>query len=117
MKSRAVAAALHAPLFGAEAQRLLLGLLLLFGQLKRPHLRGARRMVLAQRMTLSSVVRHQDALQVRMPVEDDAEHVPHFALVPVRRRPEARDAVERRAALASSATLMRTYSFRSNENR
>ena len=50
MKSVAVAARLHAPLFGPEAQRFLLGILLLVGKLEWTHLSGARRMVLAQRM-------------------------------------------------------------------
>ena len=89
-----VAAALHAPLFGAEAQRFLFGLLLLFGKLERPHLGGARRMILSQRMPCPAP-RHQDALQVRVAGKGDSEHVPYFALVPVRRRPEVRDAVER----------------------
>src|SRR5262249_33295318 len=41
--------------------------------------------------------RHQDAPQMRMAVEDDAEHVPHLALVPVGRGPDAGDGVQRRA--------------------
>ena len=45
-----VTAALHAPLFRAEAQQLLFGFLLLFGKLERPHFSGARRMIFSQRM-------------------------------------------------------------------
>ena len=45
-----VTAALHAPLFRAEAQQLLFGFLLLFGKVKRPHLCGARWMIFSQRM-------------------------------------------------------------------
>ena len=90
----AVTAALHAPLFGAEAQQFLFSLLLLFGKVERPHLRGARGMVFSQRMSYPAPG-HQNALQVRVPGKRNSEHIPHFALVPVRRRPEARDAVER----------------------
>ena len=83
-----VTAALHAPLFGAEAQHFLFGFLLLFGKVERPHLSGARGVVLSQRMPCPAP-RHQDALQVRVSGKGDSEHVPYFALVPVRRRPEA----------------------------
>src|SRR5262245_3145896 len=41
--------------------------------------------------------RHQDAPQMRVSVEGDAEHVPHLALVPVCRGPDVSDGVERRA--------------------
>ena len=84
---RAVAFATHAPFFGTEAQRLLLGHFLFRRQLIRPHLRRASWMVLAQRMS-DPALRHQNALQMRMPVKNDSEHVPHFALVPVGRRPD-----------------------------
>src|SRR4051794_15975757 len=43
------------------------------------HRDGADRVVLAQWMTLP-VLRHEDAGQVRVVVEDDAEHVVHLAL-------------------------------------
>jgi hypothetical protein len=34
-------------------------------------------------------VRHQDAFEMGMTVETDPEHVPHFALIPIGRRPDA----------------------------
>src|SRR6185312_1342199 len=40
--------------------------------------------------------RHKDPPQMRMSIEDDAKHVPGFALVPVRGRPEIRHRGERR---------------------
>src|SRR5512144_227437 len=40
------------------------------------------RVILAQRIALP-VVRHQDAAQVRMPFEEDAEHVEDLPLAPV----------------------------------
>src|SRR4051812_5073890 len=46
------------------------------------------RIVLALRKTLP-IVRHQDAAAIRMADEIDAEHVPHFALQPVRGWPGA----------------------------
>ena len=74
-----------------KAQRLLLGFLLSrLGHLKRTHLGRARRMILAQRVAVH-VGGMQDPRQMRVAVEDDAEHVPHFALVPVRGRPEVGD--------------------------
>ena len=54
---------------------------------------------------------------MRMPVENDSEHVPDFALVPVRSGPEVGDGGDAKAASSSRATLMRIYSFRSNERR
>ena len=112
----AITATLHAPLFGAEAQQFLFGLLLLFGKLERPHLRGARGVVLSQRMPCPTSG-HQNALQVRMSGKRDSEHVPYFALVPVRRRPEVRDAVERQGAHRRRAVFIRIYSLRSKESR
>ena len=46
------------------------------------------RVVLALRMAFP-VLWHQQAAQVRMAVENDAEHVPHFPLEPPRGRPHA----------------------------
>src|SRR5580700_8455845 len=51
--------------------------------------------VLAQRMSLERIV-HQDAAQVGMSLEDDAEHVEAFALEPVRRAPNSNHAVDPR---------------------
>src|ERR1051326_6561760 len=39
--------------------------------------------------------RHQDSFKVRMAVKRDAEHVPDFALVPIRCGPEIRDGCQR----------------------
>src|SRR5215213_190605 len=50
--------------------------------------RDLHRVVLAQRIALP-VLGHQQAPRVRMPLELDAEQVPHFALEPVGRRPYA----------------------------
>ena len=86
----------QSPLLGPEAQRLLFRILSCFGELEWARLRRPRRMVLAQRVALPGR-RHQDPPQMRMPLEGDAEHVPDFALVPVRGRPEIRHGGERRA--------------------
>ncbi|MCY1515733.1 hypothetical protein D9M68_503320 [compost metagenome] len=83
-----VAVAFHAPVFGLEAQRFLFQVLLGGGQGEGIELGGARRVVLAQRVTLPGR-RHHDAGQVRVAGEGDAVHVPHFALVPVGVRPDA----------------------------
>ena len=96
-----VTAALHAPLFGAEPQQLLFLVLLLFGKVKGPHLSGARGMVFSQRMPYPAS-RHQYALQVGVPGKRYSEHIPYFAFVPIRRRPKARDAVERQGASVKS---------------
>src|SRR6187455_2971788 len=77
----------HSPFFRMEAQRLLLGLPLVLWQAERFHLSGACRMVLMQWMA-SPGGRQQDAAQVRVAREDDAEHIPDLALVPVCRRPD-----------------------------
>ena len=53
---------------------------------KRLHLGGAADMLLAQRVPLP-VVGHEDAPQIRMTLEIDAEHVEDLALVPVGRGP------------------------------
>ena len=84
----ALVAALHAPVLGPEAERLLLPVLAVVGKLERTHLRGPGRMLLAERMAFPGE-RHEDAAQRRMPVEAHAEHVPNLALVPVGRRPQA----------------------------
>jgi hypothetical protein len=51
-------------------------------------------MVFAERVALPGRW-HQDAPQMWMSVEGDAEHVPDFALVPVRRGPKVRHGGER----------------------
>jgi len=51
--------------------------------------------VFAQRVA-DEVVLEQDAAQVGMAAEDDPDHVPRLALVPVGRRPDAGDAVDLR---------------------
>src|SRR5574340_1546202 len=73
-----IARAAHPPVLGAETQRLLLSPFLLRRQLIGPHLRRASGMVLAQRMA-HPTLRHQDALEMRVSVEDDPEHVPRLA--------------------------------------
>ena len=88
----------QSPALGLEAQRRLLLLDARFGHLKRAHLGGPRRMVLAQRVARPGRGQ-QDSRQVRVSSEDDPEHVPHFALVPVRGRPEVGDRRERRVVL------------------
>uniref|UniRef100_Q7R783 Uncharacterized protein n=1 Tax=Plasmodium yoelii yoelii TaxID=73239 RepID=Q7R783_PLAYO len=55
-------------------------------------------MILAQGMALPGR-RHDEAAQVGMPVETDAEHVPDFALVPVGGGADGNDAGERRIGL------------------
>ena len=55
-----------------------------------PHLRGARGVLLAQGVALPPRG-HEDAAQVGMAVNRDAEHVPDFALVPVGVGPEVGD--------------------------
>src|SRR5215470_15906735 len=72
----------HSPLFGAELQGCLLGILLIRGQCKGPHLCRTRWMVLAERMA-NPCARHKDARQMRVAFEDNPEHVPHFTFVPV----------------------------------
>src|SRR5581483_7616836 len=74
-----------------EAQGFLLGDLLFLGQLVLAHLGRARGVFLEQRMTWPGGW-HQDARGVRMSIEAYAEHVPRFALVPVRRGPQGNDA-------------------------
>src|SRR5207253_1034013 len=56
------------------------------------------RIVFSQRMTDELLV-SQNALQVRVSSESDAEHVPHFALEPVRARPERRLRIDLRVVL------------------
>ena len=88
---RAVAFPAHAPFLGMEAQRLLLGCLFVRRQLIGPHLRRARRVLLTQRVA-HPTLRHQEAFQMRMTVEDDPKHVEHFALIPIGGGPDVRDA-------------------------
>ena len=107
MKVRSFAAPAHAPLLGTESQRFLFGILLFVRELKRPHLGGARGMILAQRMPLPCT-RHQNSREVRMPVERDAEHVPRFALVPIGGGTDLGDSWGGQAHLRSSATFSRT---------
>src|SRR5215469_2868567 len=83
---------LHPPFLGAETQCLLLGFCLLLRQMEGPHLRRARRVVLAQRMA-GPGLGHENSHQVRMAPESNAEHVPNLALVPVGGWPDVGDAV------------------------
>src|SRR3990172_4856426 len=53
------------------------------------------RVVLSERMADELVV-HQDALQIRMSVEADAEHVPDLPLEPVRTGPHRRQGIDLR---------------------
>ena len=75
-------AALHAPLLGVELERRLLLILAQRGKQVGVELGGARRVFLATRVTLP-VARQQNALEVRVTLEADAEQVPGLALVPV----------------------------------
>ena len=74
--------ALHAPVFGLELQGVLFLVLALRVQVQRFELGRAGGVILAQRVALPGR-RHENAAQVRVPVEGDPEHVPYFALVPV----------------------------------
>ena len=62
------------------------------------------RVVLAQRMALELRV-HEDAAQIRMPVEADAEHVEDLALAPVRGLPDAAASAMRPASSSGDRHL------------
>ena len=94
-----VGRAAHAPFFGLEAQRFLLLILPQRIELERIELGRARRIFLAQRMAVPRR-RQQDAPQMRMPVERDAEQIPHFAFVPVRVQEDRHDRFDRREIAA-----------------
>jgi len=81
---------LHAPVFRTEARGFFLKLLLGEVEAERIEFGGARREVLAQRVTFPGR-RHHDARQVRVAFEVDAVHVPDFTFVPVGVRPDAGD--------------------------
>src|ERR687892_1449981 len=87
--------ALHPPFLGAEAQCLLLFLIALLGQGEGIEFSGSRRMILAQRMPFPGG-RKQDASQIRMALEADAEEIPNRPLIPVCRGPEIGDGWKRR---------------------
>src|SRR6185295_10321892 len=76
----------RSPLFHIRSARLRLHLALHFRPDER--LAAVDGVVLAQRMTLELLV-EQEAAQVRVTVEADPEHVPHFALLPVGDGPQA----------------------------
>ncbi len=59
---------------------------------------AGQREILAQRMTLEAVI-GQDAAQVRLAVEDDAEQVPRLALPPRRGRPDCAYRRHRRSGI------------------
>src|SRR5262249_15862511 len=82
----AIAFSAHAPFLRAEPERLLLGILLFLKEVVWLDVRRACRMVFAQRVALPAL-RHQDSLKVRVAIEPNAEHVPHFPLIPVGRGP------------------------------
>ncbi len=77
-----VGAALHAPVFWLEGQRLHLQIFFLFGKREGVELCGARRIIFTQRVPFPGL-RHHDARQVRVAIKGHAEHLPGFALVPV----------------------------------
>ncbi len=81
----------HPPLFRMKLQHFLQVSMLRVRHVEPPHLGGARGVLLAQRVPLPPR-RHEDAAQVRVTVKPDAEHVPHFTLIPVRRGPEVHHA-------------------------
>lgn len=82
------AGAFHAPVFRPEACSLFFKLLLGEVQAEWVEFGGARREVLAQRVTFPGR-RHHDARQVRVAREVDTEHVPDFTLVPAGVGPDA----------------------------
>ena len=88
---RVLGAAGHAPLLGLEAQAFLLGVKQLVGHAEGVHLRGAGRMLLAQRMPFPQG-RRENAVKVRMAFEVDPEHVVGLALVPIGSRPNGGEA-------------------------
>ena len=90
-----LALAPHAPVLGAEPHRLFHRLLHVGRHAERPHLGRAGRVLLPQRVP-APPRRHENPLQVRVPVEADAEHVPHLALVPVGGGPDVDGAGQRR---------------------
>src|SRR6185503_7892375 len=80
--------------FGPEAQRFLLSILLCIGKLEWTHLCSPCWMLLTQRMP-NPGSRHENALKMRMPIETNAEHIPDFPLIPVRRRPKVGNCANR----------------------
>ena len=90
MKSASSLLALHPPLFGPEAQRFELLLLVLCGEGKRLHFGRPRRMVFAQGMTLPPG-RHEEPPRVGVALKGDAEHIENFPFIPVGARPETGD--------------------------
>src|SRR5665213_1142191 len=95
---RALAARLHAPIFGPKAQRFLLGFLLFVGQLKRPDFGGSGRMVFQEWMS-NPRSWHQNTFHMRVALETDPKHVPDLPFVPVCRRPEIGSRIDGRLAL------------------
>ena len=83
-----VLGARQAPLLGLEAQLLLPLVGQLVGQVEGAVLGAARRVLLAQRVPLPPR-RHQQAMEVGVAGDADAEHVPELALVPVGGGPHA----------------------------
>ena len=63
---------------------------------------AVHRIILAQRIAFP-IDRHQDAHQVGMIAETDAEHVEDFALIPVGPAPDARDRIDLRIRAAQPA--------------
>ena len=95
---RAVAFTAHAPFLRTEAERLLLGHLLSRAAADTAPFPSREPDALCAADDHPGL-RHQDALEMRMAVKDDPEHVPHFALVPVGGRPDVRDASAAKAGL------------------
>src|ERR1041385_3263165 len=81
------AAPSQTPLLGTKLERCLLCFLFVFRETEWAHFSRARGMFFAQRMALPGRW-HQDPFKVRMSLKRDAKHVPDFALVPIRRRPD-----------------------------
>src|SRR5579872_1847479 len=78
---------LHPPFFGSEPKRFLLGFLLVLWKLEGSHFCCASGMILTQWMP-HPTLGHQNTGKVRVAVKNDAKHIPHFAFIPVRRRPD-----------------------------
>ena len=92
---RVVVGAGQAPHLGLEAQLLLHLVDHLVGQLERPVLGAAGRVLLAQRVPVPPR-RHEQPVQVVVAGDVDAEHVPELALVPVGGGPHAGHALHLR---------------------
>jgi len=84
------------------------------GQGIRSHLRGPPGIILSQGMPFP-VVGHHDPAQIRMPLEANPEKIVHFPFVPVRGRPDVRNA--RQGRLPAVETRLEAHSPRGLEGK